>query len=322
MAQTSHRRARWRAAFAAVGMAALAVTGLPGDASAQTPPSDIPAPASGFKVAQGARIAADPMADQVDKGNILRPGTSLVGEERLTSTRGQFNISMFDARDEGRLPMMYSRTCGWTEIFPMNTDLLDGSLNSKLSMQSDGNLVYYQNGKARWNSRTNGNPGAYLALQTDGNLVVYSSAGRPLWFSGYKCDLIFTIENRRQWEDTGHSDSLHMLPGDVIMSPNGSKRLTLQTDGNLVLYRGSTPLWHTHTWGNPGSKFIAQGDGNFVLYSNTNKPLWYTRSRWTSSNPNEGYQLMVLNNGNLVNYHWNDLTQNSDTVQWQSGTSG
>ena len=44
--------------------------------------------------------------------------------------------------------------------------------------------------KARWNSRTNGNPGAYLALQTDGNLVVYSTTNKALWNAGTKGKIV------------------------------------------------------------------------------------------------------------------------------------
>jgi hypothetical protein len=51
-------------------------------------------------------------------------------------------------------------------------------------MQSDGNLVCYDNnGRPYWATNTNGNPGAWLLVQDDGNLVVYSAGGVALWAS-------------------------------------------------------------------------------------------------------------------------------------------
>ena len=49
-------------------------------------------------------------------------------------------------------------------------------------MQTDGNFVEYDASNApQWASNTAGNPGAYLAVQTDGNVVIYSSSGAALW---------------------------------------------------------------------------------------------------------------------------------------------
>ncbi len=83
-------------------------------------------------------------------------------------------------------------------------------------MQTDGNLVLYQSGTARWNSGTGHFPGSHLILQSDGNLVIYDTTGRPRW--------------------------------DTRTSSNGSAtRLAVQTDGNVVLYSGTAAIWNTHT---------------------------------------------------------------------------
>jgi hypothetical protein len=50
-------------------------------------------------------------------------------------------------------------------------------------MQTDGNLVDYVAGVARWSSRTFVR-GARAVMQTDGNLVIYSSRNQALWSSG------------------------------------------------------------------------------------------------------------------------------------------
>ena len=52
----------------------------------------------------------------------------------------------------------------------------------ELAMQSDGNLVVYQNGNALWATFTSGDN--HLVMQTDGNLVVYNTGGLAQWDSG------------------------------------------------------------------------------------------------------------------------------------------
>lgn len=318
MGRTTHRNARWRAALATAGLSVLVAAGLPSSASAE----GIKAPGTGLTVAPNAQIAADPVGGQRNLGPRLNPGAALSGGERLSSSSGQYNVSMFDAQGLGRVPLMYSRTCGWVTTPPLGTGH-NGSANTRLVMQGDGNLVTYQDGQARWSSRTQGNPGAYFVVQNDGNLVVYSSSNRPLWASGYQCDLTYTVESRDYWKNNGLDDPLQMRAGDVIYSPNGSKRLVLQGDGNLVVYRGNTPLWHTRTSGNNGAYLVSQFDGNIVLYSAAGRPLWFTGSRWVNAaSGNEGYQLMVQNDGNLVNYHWNNIDSTAVTVQWNAGSRG
>lgn len=58
-----------------------------------------------------------------------------------------------------------------------------------------------------------------------------------------------------------------------IRSANGQYRLTLQPDGNLVLYRnGTQALWASGTSGRPEiTRCAMQIDGNLVLYDNNNR---------------------------------------------------
>ncbi|MGE7439811.1 hypothetical protein [Kitasatospora sp. NPDC001175] len=84
-----------------------------------------------------------------------------------------------------------------------------------LIMQSDGNLVVYDEfNSPRWASNTV-REGWTAAFQADGNFVVYTREGHPVWASN-------------TW---GH-------PGS---------RLVAQDDGNVVIYDGSQPIWATHT---------------------------------------------------------------------------
>ncbi len=73
--------------------------------------------------------------------------------------------------------------------------------------------------------------------------------------------------------------------------------LTMQHDGNLVLYMGEASLWATNTVGKNSAKAIMQRDGNFVLYDKTGKPIWATNTLDPS-----GAYFSVQNDGNLVIY--------------------
>lgn len=95
---------------------------------------------------------------------------------------------------------------------------------------------------------------------------------------------------------SSHGDRLQqnqpLFRGQQIVSADGRFRLILQgTDGNLVLYKGNTPLWATHRF---GDRFLLQGDGNLVLYRG-NTPMWASRTR-------AGDTLVMQSDGNLVLY--------------------
>ncbi len=86
-----------------------------------------------------------------------------------------------------------------------------------LAMQTDGNLVYYHDGKAIWATGTAGTTGYAAVMQGDGNFVLYNEKGGALWST--------TTENH----------------------PGAS--LAVQGDGNLVVYSGNAPLWASDTSG-------------------------------------------------------------------------
>jgi pimeloyl-ACP methyl ester carboxylesterase len=89
-----------------------------------------------------------------------------------------------------------------------------------------------------------------------------------------------------------------LTPGQQITSPDGRYRLTLQTDGNLVIYRNDgVPVWWTGTIGISPSVARMQVDGNFVVYDTANQPRWHT---YTYGNP--GAYLSMQNNGAIVIY--------------------
>ena len=156
-----------------------------------------------------------------------------------------------------------------------------GATGAKLIMQSDGNLVEYNSsGTTLWSTGTNGNSGDYLTLQTDGNLVIYSSSGTALWSTG-----TINIPN--------HLDSVnttlpigYLYPGQSLQTANGAYKLILQNDGNLVLYNTSTgtALWYSNTHGESVAYLAMQADGNLVLYGTNGQALWDSNTEGSGNN--------------------------------------
>ena len=87
------------------------------------------------------------------------------------------------------------------------------------------------------------NSGYLVTFQTDGNFVVYNKAKEAVWAS-----------------DTADQEAT---------------MLSMQGDGNLVIYAGRLPIWSTKTHEHPGAFLAIQQDGNVVVYDE-DTPVWAT----------------------------------------------
>jgi hypothetical protein len=99
-----------------------------------------------------------------------------------------------------------------------------------------------------------------------------------------------------------------LRPGQSRVSANGSYRLSLQTDGTLVLYQVHLDQSVDVMWvpvkdrDAPGKVAAMQGDGNFVLYDAD--PPVLSAAIWASHTETfPGATLIVQNDGNVVLYH-------------------
>lgn len=105
-----------------------------------------------------------------------------------------------------------------------------------LIFQSDGNLVVYKIAgmKAIWNSHTNGRAVKSCVFQGDGNLVMYDYANKAVWNSDDDA------KNRKYnfLEKINPPDDFR--PRDAWM--------TMQSDGNLVIYSGTYPNPYSVAW--------------------------------------------------------------------------
>ena len=97
--------------------------------------------------------------------------------------------------------------------------------------------------------------------------------------------------------------------GQQLTSPNSQYALTMQSGGNLVLTGPSGTMWSSGT-SSAGSYVQLQTDGNLVVYSSANAPLWASNTA--------GYdcaRLQVQNDGNVV------IVAAGETPVWATGTA-
>jgi hypothetical protein len=87
-------------------------------------------------------------------------------------------------------------------------------------------------------------------------------------------------------------------PDQSVFSCDGRFQLRMQSDGNLVLYHFNSPIWASNTI--RGAMAVMQGDGNFVLYDTGGfVPL-------SSGTVVPGSHLGIQDDGNVVVYTpWN-----------------
>jgi hypothetical protein len=105
-----------------------------------------------------------------------------------------------------------------------------------------------------WQTGTQGHPGAYLSLEQDELALV---AKTTLWDASLRHTPSDTGITPAQ---TVINDKLFAID-DTVYSPNRAYRLTLQTDGDLVLSKvGGAALMRTHTAGHPTTVVDFTGD--------------------------------------------------------------
>jgi hypothetical protein len=111
------------------------------------------------------------------------------------------------------------------------------------------------------------------------------------------------------------SSGQSLQTGQQLKSDNRRYALTLQSDGNVVLYdRHHQAIWATNTPRSKPANFTMQTDGNLVLYASSGSPIWASN---TVNNP--GAYLVVQDDGNLVVYRAGAPTT-PDNALWASGT--
>jgi len=197
----------------------------------------------------------------------------------------------------------------------------------RLVMQTDGNLVVRRvsDNAVRWSSNTAGNAGARAVMQTDGNLVVYRTNNTAAWSSGTQAtgaawalvsstgELRLALPEshnfRTVWSSasglTGNTLSTlgagqGLSAGQQVTSPDGTHRLVMQSDGNLVVRRLSdnTARWSSNTAGNTGAYMYVQTQGNIAVWSTSS--ITPQRQLYASLGSDMGVTRMSLGNDGVL----------------------
>jgi hypothetical protein len=135
---------------------------------------------------------------------------------------------------------------------------------TRLSMQTDGNLVLYSGQHhPLWSTRTAGTgTHNYFQVQDDGNLVVHTATGHVLWAAGEQGCLM--VAGGR------------IAPGHALTALGALTHfvsLKMQTDGNLVLRYGSRVDWASNTH-SAGATLALLTNGSLIIQSKTKKTIW------------------------------------------------
>lgn len=179
--------------------------------------------ATGTGGTAGARLAMQTDGNLVLYGNSgARWQTGTSGSGGVLALQNDGNLVVYAggraawARTTGLIgvappPVATRSTLNTGETLAAGQQLTDGPYVAAL--QTDGNFVVYDNGRAVFATNTGGTPNARLAIQADGNLVLYGPSG-PRWQLG---------------------------------TSGGAGVLALQPDGNLVVYAGGRAVWSIRT---------------------------------------------------------------------------
>ena len=127
---------------------------------------------------------------------------------------------------------------------------------------------------------------------------------------------------------------LYSTSQDTIYSLDNNTKITMQSDGDLVLYSRETVtsewqfIWHTDTYNYDGSTFFAvQKDRNLVVYTSTgctNCRSWQANIACQSNCGNGIYHFVVHNNGYAILLDENGISHfnTSQTMTSSSSTDG
>lgn len=89
--------------------------------------------------------------------------------------------------------------------------------------------------------------------------------------------------------------SVKMLKGSSLKSPNGKYRLTLQYDGNFVLYCGFKAIWSIEKNAKDVEAMHFESDGNLVVRKTDYSVIWQSGAKGSKATV-----LYVQDDGNVV----------------------
>ena len=177
----------------------------------------------------------------------------------------------------------------WSPVAPL-PPVMGGT--STLSLQSDGNLVFRDtNRKAMWQSATRGQGAQTLNLQSDGNLVLRDGGGRAVWATYTPLLYLRPGQVLEPGGRFGTNAVMKYFP-TVVRVP--SSVLYLRPDGNLQIVSEGKLGWSSNTHV-AGSRLTMQTDGNLVLRAPDGHAVWASGTR--GFGPHAGYGVVAETRG-------------------------
>ncbi len=254
--------------------------------------------AGGAPVASASPALPAAVSAAAPTGGVLTSGQQVATNEQLRSRHGRYYLIV---QGDGNVVLYTAaRRAVWSSA-------TNGKGGVRLIQQSDGNLVLYAAGnRGVWATGTAGNAGARTVVQDDGNVVVYRAGGAGIWSSRQHPATPPPPPPAPAPSDTLRSGQ-RLTVNQQLRSPSGAYRVTVQSDGNVVMYpRTGRAIWATGTTGRGGRTLTMQTDGNLVLTTAAARPVWASGSR------SSGARAVMQNDGNLVIYRTNN------TAAWSS----
>jgi len=181
-----------------------------------------------------------------------------------------------------------------------------------LKMQLDGNLVIYdKEDKAVWSSETQGHfdpkfslsewKPVKLTVDENGQFKLISTIGKTV-YAGPKKEDINKAYTSPLYDKMIAGNKL--MKGQQLVSADGKVVLRMQYDGNLGMYKNNKGIWNANT-ADKGHHLTLQSDGNLVLYDKDNKPVWSSRTHpylnaKYKDPANKPVELNLLNDGMFI----------------------
>lgn len=203
--------------------------------------------------------------DSLQPGQYIRPGQYIesANTKYVLVMQGDGNLVEYG---DGMRVIWHTRTGGNPGAFAV--------------FQGDGNFVVYSaNWRPLWASGSKAGANV-IALQTDANLVMYQNQ-TPRWASN------ITIGDSLVFKGTDYLVPGQVLgKNEYLRSSDKRYSLALLSNGDLVAFGpGHHPIWSSGTAGR-GAYLYVQYDGNLVIYDVNYKPVWATTPK---ANPGRFY---------------------------------
>jgi hypothetical protein len=183
----------------------------------------------------------------------------------------------------------------------------DCSANQCLAVfQTDGNLVVYNGSTPLWSSGTSGRPDAELLLSAQSpQLQILGGDQSMLWANVYAFGAgNFTLNQNTSVDFYSLTLAMQGDGNLVLYGPDGTPLwdtgtfgqdcgtnqcyVTFQSDGNLVVYNGSTPLWSSGTSGDPGAQLVLYPDSPEIEIIGSDQSVLYANARQLRANQKRG----------------------------------